>query len=102
MLIDEVKAALPNIKIMIMEPFVLRGSANENTWDDFNAEVLKRAEMAKKISEKYDLPFIPLQAGLDALCEKQPAAYWLGDGVHPTPMGHEFIKMQWLNAFKNL
>ncbi len=102
MLIEEIKAALPNIKIMIMEPFVLKGCANENNWEEFNSEVLKRAEMAKKIAEKYALPFIPLQAGLDALCEKQEASYWLGDGVHPTPMGHEFIKIQWLNAFKNL
>ena len=102
MLIEELQAELPNMKIMIMEPFCLNGPATESNWDAFDSEVKKRAVMAKKIAEKYGLPFIPLQAGLDALCEKQSATYWLVDGVHPTPMGHEFIKNQWLEAFKKL
>ncbi|MBO5452471.1 MAG: hypothetical protein J6A69_00685 [Clostridia bacterium] len=25
-----------------------------------------------------------------------------GDGVHPTPMGHEYIKNEWIKAFNNL
>ena len=33
MLIDEVKSALPDIKIMIMEPFVLKACATEEKWD---------------------------------------------------------------------
>ena len=102
MLIEEVKAALPNIKIMILEPFVLQGCSTVEHWDYFSTEVPKRAEMAKRIAEKYSLPFIPLQAGFDALTEKAPNEYWLGDGVHPTAKGHEFIKKQWLEAYKNL
>ena len=58
--------------------------------------------MAKKIAEKHNLPFIPLQAGFDALTKEAPANHWLGDGVHPTPMGHEFIKREWLKAFAAL
>ena len=102
MLIEEVKAALPNIKIMILEPFVLEACSTTEKWDIFYNEVPKRAEMAKKIAEKYNLPYIPLQAGFDELAKKAPNAYWLGDGVHPTAKGHEFIKRQWLQAFKNL
>ncbi len=102
MLIEEVKSALPDIKIMIMEPFVLKASSTEGNWDSFNQEVKKRAEMAKKISEKYNLPFIELQDGFDKLSENIEAGYWLGDGVHPTPMGHEYIKNEWLKGFKKL
>jgi len=102
MLIEEVKSALPDIKIMILEPFVLKASATEEAWDTFNAEVKKRAEMAKKIAQKYNLPFIPLQEGFDKLTEKEEASYWLEDGVHPTAMGHEFIKGEWLKAFAAL
>jgi 2,3-bisphosphoglycerate-independent phosphoglycerate mutase len=36
----------------------------------------------------------------DALAKKAPNEYWLGDGVHPSAKGHEFIKNQWLKAFK--
>lgn len=102
MLIDEVKAALPDIKIIILEPFVLRASATDEKWDIFNAEVKKRAVMAKKIAEKHGLPFIPLQEGFDKLSEKAEASYWLEDGVHPSAMGHEYIKTQWLNTFREL
>ena len=102
MLIEEVKAALPSIKIMILEPFVLEGCSTVGAWDYFSTEVPKRAEMAKKIAEKYGLPFIPLQEGFDELAKKAPNEYWLGDGVHPTAKGHEFIKSQWLGAFKSL
>lgn len=102
MLISEVKNALPDIKIMIMEPFVLKACATEEKWDGFNTEVKKRAQMAKKISEKHNLPYICLQEGFDKLSENVPTSYWLGDGVHPTAMGHEYIKNQWMETFEKL
>ena len=102
MLIEDTLKVLPNVKIMILEPFVLEACSTTEHWDFFKTEVSKRAEMAKKIAEKYNLPFIPLQAGFDMLATKAPNEYWLGDGVHPTPAGHEYIKSQWLEAFKNL
>ena len=102
MLIEEVKNALPGIKIMIMEPFVLKACATEEKWNCFNSEVKKRAEMAKRISKKYNLPYIELQDGFDKLSENTGESYWLSDGVHPTPMGHEYIKNEWIKAFKAL
>ncbi len=102
MLIDEVMEALPNIKIMILEPFVLKACSTEGRWEEFDTEVRKRAAMAKKVAEKYGLPFIPLQEGFDELCKSAPESYWLGDGVHPTPKGHAFIKNQWLACFNTL
>ena len=38
MLIEEVKQALPDIKIIIMEPFLLKGPATEENWDEFYSE----------------------------------------------------------------
>lgn len=102
MLIEEVKRALPDTKIMIMEPFVLRAYATEEKWDCFNSEVKKRAQMAKKIAQKYNLPYITLQDGLDELSKDVEASYWLVDGVHPTAMGHEYIKQEWIKTFKTL
>ena len=56
--------------------------------------------MAKKIAQKYNLPYIPLQDGFDELSKNIEESYWLSDGVHPTAMGHEYIKNEWLKAFK--
>lgn len=108
MLIEEVKAELPDIKIMILEPFCLRASATDNTeaipdkWNIFNSEVKKRAEKAKAVAEKYNLPFIPLQQKFDEMSAGTENSYWLADGVHPTAMGHELIAREWLKAFSKL
>lgn len=108
MLIEEIKEVLPDIKIMILEPFCLRGIATDNTeeipdkWNAFYSEVRKRAEKAKAVAEKYDLLFVPLQDKLDAVAKITGNSYWLGDGVHPTAMGHELIKREWLKAFKSM
>lgn len=102
MLIEEVKEALPNVKIMILEPFALKASSTEGNWEYFREETKKRANMSRKIAEKYNLPFIELQKHFDELSKDAPNSYWLGDGVHPTPAGHEFIKGEWLKAYYNL
>ena len=102
LIIEEVKAALPNIKIMIMEPFVLKARATEENWDYFETETAKRQEMAKKIAEKYNLKYIPLQDKFNEAAKLAPNHYWLGAGVHPTYAGHELIKREWIKAFKEL
>ena len=99
MLIEEIKTALPDIKIIILEPFVLRASATDANWDFFKNETALRAKMARKIAQDFSLPFVELQAGFDKLAELRENDYWLGDGVHPTASGHEFIKREWLKAF---
>ena len=99
MLIEEVKQELPDIKIMIIAPASLRTYEDPEKNKAFNEEVKKRAEMAKKIADKYNLPFVELQKGFDELSKKEKDSYWLLDGVHPSPMGHEFIKNKWLEAF---
>ena len=102
MLIEEIKEALPCVQIMILEPFVLKASATEGCWEQFQSEVKKRAAKAKEIAEKYGLLFVPLQDKFDEALQLAPANYWLVDGVHPTAAGHELIKREWVCAFKNL
>ena len=102
MLLEEVKEAFPNIKLIVLEPFVLLGAGSELRYEWFRKEVEVRAQKAKEVAEKYGAIFVPLQKEFDDLCKVAPATFWLGDGVHPTAHGHEVIKRQWLKAFKNL
>ena len=92
MLIEEVKEALPDIKICILEPFVLKGSGTERYFDEFLADVKLHAQAAKNVAEKYDLTFIPLQEKFDEASKLMPPTYWTADGVHPTAAGHALIK----------
>lgn len=108
MMLDEIYGALPNIKIMILEPFVLEGYATCNTeeepdkWNIFNTEVRKRAQKARSVAQKYNIPFISLQDKFDSVSEKTENSYWLADGVHPTAAGHELIKREWIKHFAEL
>ena len=102
MLIEEVKEALPEIKIMILEPFTLKGIGNEKYYSDFRIEVEKRAAKAKLIAEKYHFPFVSLQDKFDEVAKLAPCDYWLFDGVHPTAAGHELIKREWMKEFNKL
>jgi len=108
MILDELKEELPDLKIMLMEPYVLPGSATCNTeehparWEFFRSEVELRAQAVRRLAEKYGLVFVPLQERLDQANENAPEGYWLRDGVHPTPAGHELIKQAWLEGFEKL
>ena len=108
MMLDEIYQVLPDIKILILEPFVLEGSATCNTegmpdkWNCFDTEVKKRAQMARCVAQKYDITFIALQDKFDSASEKTENSYWLADGVHPTAMGHELIKREWIEHFEKI
>ena len=102
MYIEEIREQVPDVKIMILEPFLTHGAATDPHWDYFSTEVAERAAAAKRVAQKYGLTFVPLQARFDAACEKQPPEYWTDDGVHPTAFGHELISRAWLEAFETL
>ncbi|MBQ3150640.1 MAG: SGNH/GDSL hydrolase family protein [Clostridia bacterium] len=102
MLFDEIFEALPDVKIMMLEPFVLKASATEGNWDEFRSETVLRAQAVKRLCEKYNMRFIPLQDKFDEACKKAPEAYWASDGVHPTPYGHELIANAWIEAFNEI
>ena len=108
LMLDEIKKALPNVKIMLLEPFVLPGSATENTpetpdrWEYFRKEVDLRREAVARVAKKQNLPFVSLQEMFNKVNADAPARYWLKDGVHPSAAGHELIKREWLKAFEQL
>lgn len=100
LLIEEIKEALPEIEIIILEPFVLKGSATEKLWDKFNSEVRKLAEISKEIADEFSFGFIPLQAEFDKLSADGDTRYWSVDGIHPTSAGHQVIKEALKKAIK--
>lgn len=102
MLIEEVKEALPDIKIIMLEPFVLKGPATEENWQEFRSETELRAKSVKMIAEKYNLSFVPLQETFDELSKKAETTYWLADGVHPTVAGHGVIAKALSDAFDKI
>ena len=108
MMIQELQRDIPGVKIMILEPFVLPGVKTRTEddapgrWEHFSSEVPLRAAAAKRIAEKYNLVFVPLQEKFDKVNADAPEGYWLRDGVHPTAAGHNLIKLAWLEGFEKM
>lgn len=108
MLIDEVQAACPGIKLMLIAPYVLEGRSTCSTeempdrLERFQKDVAEKAAVTKKLAQKYNFPLIELQPAFDEACKRAPSTYWSGDGVHPSVYGHELIKRLWLETFKKM
>ncbi len=84
--------ALPNVKIIICEPFVLKCGAVNDTWFP---EFEQRRAVAVKLAKEFGLPLVPFQSMFNEAAKKAPPSYWLGDGVHPTPAGHALMAKTW-------
>lgn len=108
MLIEEIKEALPDVKIMILEPFLVKGNATisneyyEDMYPLYRKEVEERAKASKRVAEKFSLPFIKLQEKFDAVYNPENPEYWIRDGVHPVAPGHMLIAKEWIKMFETL
>lgn len=100
MMVEDTRAQLPEIQIILMEPFVLPGTSTSANWRTFAREVPLRAKALREIAGEFHTSLLPLQGILDDACKKCPPEYWLIDGVHPTPAGHQLIANAWLDLFR--
>lgn len=108
-LLDLIKQNLPKTKIILLEPFIVKGSLtatdqeHPGRWETCSVDVYAHAEAARKTAQKYHLPFVELQSEFNkAISSSGDAAHWVYDGVHPAPAGHELIKREWLKAFEEI
>ena len=94
-LIKRTKESLPEVKLVICEPFVLRCGAVDDSW--FPAFDGYRAA-AKQVSDTAGATFVPFQTIFDRALEFAPAEHWAKDGVHPSSAGASLMASAWLNA----
>ena len=100
MLLDWSLQALPNVKFILMEPFVLEfGAVTGKDWID---DVAEKAKVVRKMAKKYDTGFVPLQDIFNKATKRAPMEYWLRDGVHPLAAGHQLITNAWFKAAEKI
>jgi lysophospholipase L1-like esterase len=100
MLIADTIKRYPNMKIVMMEPFVTKCSTVADNWLFFHEGIQARAKITKKIAEEMGVIFLPLQNVFDDACNTVDAAYWANDGIHPSPAGHQLIADAWIDMFE--
>ena len=65
MLIEDVTQALPDIKIIMLEPYVLKGVSTEPNWTKLNPGVRNNASIAKRVAEKYGFRYKDIDQNLN-------------------------------------
>lgn len=99
-LLDRTKKALPDIKLIIGEPFAVEGgSAINAAW---YPEFPRYQQAARNIASDYRAAFIPYQQIFDEALKIAPVEYWCPDGVHPSMAGGHLMKKAWIDAFLKL
>jgi lysophospholipase L1-like esterase len=94
-LLVRTKQELPDVKLIVCEPFVLKVGAVDDTWfpefDQYRAA-------ARRVANEAGAVFVPFQSMFDQAAQLAPAAHWAGDGVHPTVHGAALMAHWWQKA----
>jgi lysophospholipase L1-like esterase len=95
-LLEQTRRALPDARLIIGEPFVLRcGAVTERWFPEFE----ERRSAAARVAQAAGARFVAFQSVFDRAVQNGSApAYWASDGVHPSPAGHQLMADAWLEA----
>ncbi|BDD11901.1 lipase (plasmid) [Fulvitalea axinellae] len=97
-LLQRTVKALPNIKLVLCEPFILPNTrAVDESWIE-PFKVYQKA--AKSLSEEFGTVWVPYQEVFNKALDSAPEAYWLPDGVHPSMAGAKLMADAWVKAVK--
>lgn len=94
-LVARTREALPEVILVICEPFVLKCGAIDDSWfpefDTYRAAAQRVAEEAKAV-------FVPFHSLLEQATKLAPPKHWAGDGVHPSNYGAALMAHAWVKA----
>jgi lysophospholipase L1-like esterase len=97
-LLERTIKALPNVKLIICEPFAVKGvKAVDDKW---YPEFFDYQKAAKDIARQFRATFIPFQSVFDEAQKRAPGSYWTGDGVHPSLAGAQLMAKAWMKALE--
>jgi acyl-CoA thioesterase I len=94
-LLERTRDALPAVRLILMEPFVLPVPDDRARWrEDLDPKI----DAVRRLAREFGARLVPLDGIFAAAATRQPPAAWAADGVHPSPAGHGLIAHHWLQA----
>jgi lysophospholipase L1-like esterase len=101
-LLKRTKEALPNIKIIIGEPYgVAKTRVVNELWPSYEFD--KYRKVAKKTAEEFNAIFVPFHSVFEnAASEYGNPVYWSHDGIHPTIAGAQLMADTWVEALRKI
>jgi lysophospholipase L1-like esterase len=98
LLLDRARTALPDVLLVLGEPFYLPTSPDPELRADWAAAVKRRAGIVRELAAAFDAVLVPNQAAFDAAVLRAPAEHWIWDGIHPTYAGQRVLADAWITA----
>jgi lysophospholipase L1-like esterase len=89
---------LPKARLILLEPFLLAVGRIAGSWNRYSAELAVRQKIVRGIASDFNAEYIPCQRAFENALHEAPADYWIWDGIHPTPAGHELLAREWLRS----
>ncbi len=99
-LITDARAANPELKLVLCEPFVLPVGKTRQQFEAKRADVGKRQEIVARLASKHGAALVRCQAAFEEACRRAPAEHWIWDGIHPTYSGHQILADAWEEAVR--
>lgn len=99
-LLSDTKTKLPQAQLVIGEPFILPVGKVKANWEKWHQKISELQLEAKKLAKDFNAIYIPFQTHFNEAVDHAPADYWIWDGVHPMPAGHELMARKWIEAVK--
>jgi lysophospholipase L1-like esterase len=97
-LLERTRKVLPNVKLVICEPFAVPGvEAVDSKW---YPEFYGYQKAAQEIAVRFSAVFVPYQKIFDEAIKHAPGIYWTPDGVHPSLAGAQLMAQAWLTTVK--
>jgi lysophospholipase L1-like esterase len=95
-ILKKTKEKLPDVTLVLCEPFILENGWVLNNTGVWQEEIKKRQKVTKALANEFDAIFVPFQSTFSAALKIAPIDFWIWDGVHPMPAGHELMAREWL------
>lgn len=97
-LLERTLKANPNVKLIIGEPFGVKGV--KHVTDDWYPEFLGYQQASKEIAKEFNGVFLPYQSVFDKAASRGDGGYWTTDGVHTSLAGANLMAQAWLELFR--
>ena len=95
-LLQQTVRQLPGIQLVLCEPFILPVGNVKDKWEMYAEEIDKRRNIVSRLSIEFNTVLVKFQDAFNKALKRAPAEYWIWDGVHPMPAGHELMAREWI------
>ena len=106
-LLDQVREANPNVRIILGTPFAAKVGKVGNASDYGERQRLlgEVTEAICRIANDYDATLLRYDILFAAQAKEHPtvpASHWIWDGIHPTAAGHQLMANLWITKYIGL